>query len=306
MDSRLEPWSSKTMRITSFISYQSLATLLIASSALGGCVMPDEDGIIADDSSADVTAATDLAPPEGELVAVLPLPDGAKVRFYAHDDKSVSVIEEGDAKHSALVQRPELAEATAFELFHALAAPELEVPPQLLAHHQAMLADAPRATTPDSARSPQGWLLKTLQAAPPPPPISSAVTACGQSIETFVCDDGGTSYPDGPGCFESYTGTLAWYDNNQPMRRYRTGFCTPGSVEATITYGYSGPDDCIVFRPLFILRNDVYSNINWQYWWSGPTGSTPRGYSNRVEYVSGAGFAWGVKEKYHTSSSCDI
>jgi hypothetical protein len=31
-----------------------------------------------------------------------------------------------------------------------------------------------------------------------------------------------------------------------------------------------------------------------------------RSHANRVEYVSGDGFAWGVKQQYHTSSSCDI
>jgi hypothetical protein len=166
-----------------------------------------------------------------------------------------------------------------------------------------MLAEAARVPTIDSTRRPQGWLLKALQSTPLPTSFGSA---CDESIQAFVCDEGGVSYPSGPGCFASVTGTAAWNNNNQPMRRYRTGVCSTGTVEAQITYGYSGPDGCLVFKPLFILRNGLYSNTNWQYWWSGPSGSTPRSYSNRVEYVSGAGFAWGVRQQLHTSSSCDI
>ncbi|MFS8072052.1 MAG: hypothetical protein ACMG6S_37255, partial [Byssovorax sp.] len=213
-------------------------------------------------------------------------------------------VEVGDAKHSAVMQRPEFAGATAFDLFHALAAPEQEVPRDLAAYHETMRAEAAQTTTLDSALLPQGWLLKTLQAAPPP---ANVLTACDESIQTFVCDDGGTAYPSGPGCFASATGTLAWHDNNQAVRRYRTAFCSTGTVDAAITYGYSGGSDtCVVTRQLFILRNGLYSNTNWQYWWSGPSGSTPRSYDNVVERVSGAGFAWGVREQYHTSSSCDI
>jgi len=291
------------MRIVSLVAYRLLATsLVVASVALGGCALPDEDGVVAEDSSADLSAPTALALPDG-VAAVLPLPDGAEVRFYAHDDGSFSVTEVGDAKHSAVMQRPELAEATAFDLFHALAAPEQEVPRNLTAYHEAMLAEATQTTTIDSKVLPQGWLLKALQATPPPDNI---VTACDESIQTFVCDDGGASYPSGPGCFASVTGTLAWYDNNQPVRRYRTGFCSTGTVDADITWVYSGPEGCVVFRPLFFVRNGLYSNTNYHYWWSGPSGSTPRSYANHVEHVSGAGFAWGVRELYHTSSSCDI
>jgi hypothetical protein len=302
--SRVTPRSQKTMRIASLVAYRLLTpSLIVASVALGGCAIHDEDGVVAEDSRADLSEPTDLALTDGELVTVLSLPDGAEVRFYAHDDGSFSVAEVGDAKHSTVMQRPEFTEATAFDLFHALAAPEQEVPRGLAAYHEAMLAEAVRTEAIDSARRPQGWLLKTLQATPPP---ANLLSACDDSIQTFVCDDGGASYPSGPGCFASSTITLAWNDNDQPMRRYRTGFCSTGTVEADITYGYSGPEGCVVFKPLFILRDGLYSNTNWQYWWSGPSGSTPRSYSNRVEYVSGAGFAWGVKQQYHTSSSCDI
>jgi hypothetical protein len=294
------------MRIASLVACRWLApSLLVASVALGGCAAPYEDGVASEDSRADLSAPADLALPDGELAAVLPLPDGAEVRFYAHDDGSFSVAEVGDAKHSAVMQRPELAEATAFDLFHALAAPEQEVPRRLAAYHEAMLAEGARTLTPtiDSPRQPQGWLLQALQAAPQP---TSLTSACDDSIQTFVCDQAGVSYPSGPGCFASSTGILAWYDNNQPMRRYRTGFCSTGTVDADITYGYAAPGDCVVFKPLFILRNGLYSDINWQYSWSGPSGSTPRSYSNRVEHVSGAGFGWGVRQQYHTSSSCEI
>ncbi|MDI1434425.1 hypothetical protein [Polyangium sorediatum] len=201
------------------------------------------------------------------------------------------------------MQRPEFAEANAFDLFRALAAPEQEIPRRLVAYHEAMRAEATRTPTVDGTLPPQGWLLNELKATPQP---QSLLSACDESIQTFVCDDGGASYPSGPGCFASYTGTLSWYDNAQAIRRYRTGFCTTGTVDADITYSYAGPGDCIVFRPLFGLRYGLYSSINWQYWWSGPSGATPRTYSNRVEYVSGDGFAWGVREQYHTSSSCDI
>jgi len=292
------------MRIASLIAGRLLApTLLVASVALGGCATPDDDGFAAEDNRADLSAQADLAPPDGELVAALPLPDGAAVRFYAHDDGSFSVSEVGDAKHRPVMQRPEFAEATAFDLFHALAAPEQEVPRSLVAYHEAMLAEATRTPTIDSTLQPQGWLLNELKATPQ---SQSLLSACDESIQTFVCDDGGASYPSGPGCFASWTGTLAWYDNAQPIRRYRTGFCTTGTVDADITYSYEAPPDCVIFRPLFILRNGLYSDTNWQHAWSGPSGSTPRSYSNRVEYVSGAGFAWGVREQYHTSSSCDI
>lgn len=291
------------MRISSLISCRLLvSSLLVASFALGGCVASDEDGAPAEEKAANLAAPTDVAALDDELMAVLALPDKAEVRFYAHDDGSVSVVEVGDASHNTVLQRPEFAEATAFDVFHALAAPEQKIPAALASYHHAMLAEATRAPTIDSAGLPQGWLLHSLRAAPP----TQNLTACDTSIDTFVCEDGGASYPSGPGCFASYGGTLAWYDNAQPMRRYRTGFCTTGTVDADITYGYSGPGDCVVFRPLFILRNGQYTNINWQYWWSGPSGSTPRGYSNRVEHISGAGFAWGVKEAWHTSSSCDI
>ncbi|MRG90888.1 hypothetical protein [Polyangium spumosum] len=289
------------MQTTFLIAYRwRAASLLVASALLGGCVASSEAG----DVPADLSAPSEVASAEDELAAVLPLPDGAEVRFYAHEDGSFSVVEVGDAKHRTVMKRPEFAEATAFDLFHALAAPEQEAPRGLVAYHEVMRAEATRASSIDSTLLPQGWLLKDLQTAAPQP--QSLLSACDESIETFVCDDGGTSYPDGPGCFASATGVLAWYDNNDSMRRYRTGFCTTGTVEADITYSYSGPGDCIVFRPLFILRDGLYSNTNWQYWWSGPSGATPRGYSNRVEYVSGAGFAWGVREKEHTSSSCTI
>jgi len=294
------------MRIASLVAYRLLApSLLVASVALGGCAIPSEDAVVAEDSLADLSAPTDLALPDGELVTVVSLPDGAEVHFYAHDDGSFSVAEMGNAKHSTVMQRPEFTEATAFDLFHALAAPEQEVPRGLAAYHEAMLAEAVETPTLDSTLQPQGWLLKTLQATPP---STSLLSACDESIQTFVCDDGGVNYPGGPGCFASVTGIATWYNNQHPMRRYRTGFCTTGTVEADITYGYSGPIDseCVVFKPLFIVRDGLYSNTNWQYWWSGPSGSTPRSYSNRVEYVSGAGFGWGVRQQSHTSSSCDI
>lgn len=292
------------MRIASLIAYRLVAqSLLVASVALGGCATPSEDGGVAEDNGADLSAQTDVALPDTELVAALSLPDGAEVRFYAHEDGSFSVAEVGDAKHRAVMQRPEFTEATAFDLFHALATPEQEVPRGLVAYHEAMLAEATRTPTIDSSLQPQGWLLNELKATPLP---QSLLSACDDSIQTFVCDDGGTSYPSGPGCFASATGTLAWYDNDQPMRRYRTGFCTTGTVDADINWHYSAPEDCVVFRPLIGLRYGLYTDINWQYWWSGPSGATPRSHSNRVEYVSGAGFAWGVREQHHTSSSCEI
>ncbi|MDI3288373.1 hypothetical protein [Polyangium sp. 15x6] len=278
------------------------SSLLVASVALAGCATPAEDGVLAEDSHADLSA-TDLALPDGELAVVLPLPDGAEVRLYAHDDGSFSVIEEGDANHRAIMQRPEFTDATAFDLFHALAAPEQEVPRALAAYHETMRAEATRAPTIDSTFRPQGWLLQELQATPQ---STNLLSACDESIQTFVCDEGGASYPSGPGCFASVTGVLAWNDNEMPMRRYRTGFCTTGTVEADIIYTYAGPDGCEIFEPLFFLRDGLYTNINWHYWWSGPSGATPRAHTNRVEYVSGAGFAWGVREEQHTSSSCSI
>lgn len=288
------------MQTTFLIAYRwRAASLLVASALLGGCVASSEAG----DVAADLSAPSEVASIEDELAAVLPLPDGAEVRFYAHEDGSFSVVEVGDAKHRTVMKRPEFAEATAFDLFHALAAPEREVPRSLVTNHEVMRAEATRAPSIDSSLRPQGWLLASLQAAPE---TQSLLSACDESIDTFVCDEAGSSYPDGPGCFASSTGVLAWYDNSDPMRRYRTGFCTTGTVEADITYSYSGPGDCIVFRPLFILRDGLYTNINWHYNWIGPSGATPRGYSNRVEHVSGAGFGWGVREKEHTSSSCTI
>ncbi|AUX20514.1 uncharacterized protein SOCEGT47_009860 [Sorangium cellulosum] len=292
------------MRIASLVTCRLLApSLIVASFSLGGCAAPHEDGVAAEESEADLSAPTGRALPDGELVTTLPLPDGAEVRLYAHDDGSFSVTEEGDAAHRAVMQRPEFAEATVFDLFHALATPEQEVPRGLAAYHEAMLAEATRTPTIDSSQRPRGWLLEALAAAPR---ALSAPSACDTSIQTFVCDDGGAAYPDGPGCFASLMGSAAWYHGSADVRRYRTGFCSTGTVDAQITYGYAGPEGCTVFRPLFILRDGLYANTNWHYWWSGPSGSTPRSYANHVEHVAGAGFAWGVREKYHTSSSCTI
>ncbi|MEO5730680.1 MAG: hypothetical protein ABI134_26920 [Byssovorax sp.] len=135
------------MRITSLVGYRLLATSLVVTSvALGGCAVPVEDGVLAEDSRADLSAPTDFELPDG-VATVVHLPDGAEVRFHAHDDGSFSVVEVGDAKHSAVMQRPELAEATAFDLFHALAAPEQEVPRDLAAYHEAMRAEAAQTTT---------------------------------------------------------------------------------------------------------------------------------------------------------------
>lgn len=232
---------------------------------------------------------------ESEAFAVKQLPDGAEVRFYAHDDGSISVVEEGTATHVAVTSLPEFAEATARDLFWALAEADETVPDILETYHQRMLAESPEL----DQHTEKGWLLRQARLAP------KSVTACANSVQEFVCETYPSSYPDGPGCFTS-SGTLAWYDNAQPMRRYRTGICSPGTVQADVTWGYSGPGDCTVFRILHILRQGEYTNRNWQYWWSGPSGSTPRAYSNRVRHVSGSSFAWGVREKYHTSSSCTI
>lgn len=183
------------------------------------------------------------------------------------------------------------------------AGPDDEAPEALLNYHVAMLAEATEEPTIDSSNLPQGWLRAELEEALPPP---IAADPCPGLIQNFVCNGAGGSYPGGPGCFGPWGGSLAWYHGDNPRRRYRTGFCTTGTVKATITGSYSGPNNCIVFRPLFIYRNGNYSNYNYNYWWSGPSGATPREYSNRVEYISGAGFSWGVRDKAHTSSSCTI
>lgn len=283
----------------------STTLLLTLSFSLGsfslgtGCALDDlESEVQGPDELPSVALLDEEAEPapmldDATLIADKKLHDGAHVRFFAHDDGSISVMEEGDAYHSSVTALPDFADATAYDLFWALSDHGEDVPSALLEYHQRIL-DEGRALPLERAR---GWLLDA-------PPADSK-TACGDSINAFVCG-AGAAYPSGPGCWNNTTGSLAWYDNNQPMRRYRTGFCTPGSVDAQITYGYSGPGNCVVFRPLFILRDGVYNNINWQYWWSGPSGTTPRGYSNSVSHVSGSGFAWGVREAWHTSSSCTI
>lgn len=283
----------------------AVSTLLLASFfalSATGCALDEDqlDPTTMGPSEIPAAELLDEAPAEpapmvedATLIADKKLRDGAHVRFFAHDDGSISIIEEGDAYHSSVLAHPDFAEATAYDLFFAMTEPGEEIPTALHEYHQRMLAD-------DLAKpleQPRGWLLDES------PTISK--TPCGDSINAFVCG-AGAAYPSGPGCWNNTTGSLAWYDNSQPMRRYRTGFCSPGTVNAVITYSYSAPSGCVVFRPLFILRNGQYNNTNWQYAWSGPSGTTPRGYSNSVSHVSGSGFAWGVREAWHTSSSCTI
>jgi hypothetical protein len=293
------------MRIQRFLlrSISLSAAVLVggASGCAGEPSSPDEEESheLPGPDPAVVHPADEIIDIAEDLVATVPLPDGAEIRFYVHEDGSASVIEDGTSDHIAIGTQPELEDANAYEVFYAVSPEGTPVPEELVRHHRAMLADEGIAETPSPL--PQGWALDELVTMP----LSSG-GGCAASIQSFVCDQAGSAYPSGPGCWSSWTGTLAWYDNDQPMRRYRTGYCSTGTVEASITGGYAGPGDCVVFRIAFIYQSGVYSNKNWHYWWSGPSGATPRSYDNRVEHISGAGFAWGVREKWHTSSSCKI
>lgn len=99
--------------------------LLFVLLALGGCFAPEDDGIEPDpaqDDPGQLNEAQYESPPtvDEKPVASFELPDGATIRFYAHEDGSASIEEEGDAYHAAVSSRPEFTEATIFDVYHAL------------------------------------------------------------------------------------------------------------------------------------------------------------------------------------------
>lgn len=123
------------MKISTFRASRALVSLALAS--LAACA---DDGSVTVDERPDVAVtATD----DAVLIASFELPDAAVVELFAHGDGSITVTEHGDAWHEAVLARSELVEATAYDLFYALAAPEDEAPEALVAYHEKMVADGP-------------------------------------------------------------------------------------------------------------------------------------------------------------------
>jgi hypothetical protein len=90
----------------------------------------------------------DVANPEGAaLLRAFSLANGNELRFYQFDHSSVGVLEIGQPDTNAIGSVPALQAATPYELFLAVAAEDDDVPPVLLAAHEAVLAEeGPRDT----------------------------------------------------------------------------------------------------------------------------------------------------------------
>lgn len=284
----------RTMSILRIILTAAPLALTLTACLDGEPEVPLEEGV--DSQASDQSFEEEPAPVRVQL------PDGAFIEFQAHRDGSYSVSEEGDAYHVPVMNRPEFEEGTPLMVYEAVTDADAEIPKSLVIHHEALIADGLAIET--GARRPRGWLLPELDRSLPP----LASNPCPGNVSSFVCSSSVSSYyPSGPGC-SPYLLDATWNHNGSyRVRRYRTGFCTIGTVDAYIYGGYAGTShpSCWAPRPLIVLRNGRYSNHNYAYWWSGPSGAWPRKFDNHVDRVSGSGFSWGVREKTQ-GSSCKI
>ncbi|MEO1366216.1 MAG: hypothetical protein AAFX50_03490 [Acidobacteriota bacterium] len=244
---------------------------------------------------------------DGELVsdAAVSLPfeqitlaNGSVLKFYADRYGAVAVTEEGHSTNQQLLSHHDFDAATPADVYWAVTTGERPVPEVLLENHE---LTAEKHSLEIGGGRDRGWWLDRG-----PQGDALKVDHCISGVNTFVCNTNSSSYPSGPGCFSNSYGTLAWYNNSDEVRRYRTGVCSHGTYDAQITFGYAGPPGCVYFRPLFITHFGQFTSNYFLYAWSGPSGAAPRSYDNYVTYVSGAPFDWGVRYKLHTSGSCSI
>lgn len=272
----------------------SVALTLLSATAIGADEQPLHLGVT---SSAPAASPHQPVQPSDRLIDRVTFSTGTELKFFADSQGGAAVSEEGDADLVPILSHPKLQDASIGEIYWAVTRPDRPVP-ELLREHHKLTSENPDFGAGQPGR--RGWLLADLRE-------QSALASfpCAFDVRQFVCETAGQGYPHGPGCFEDRYGWLAWHTGG-PVRRYRTAVCSTGTYDAYIYYTYSGAIGCVVTRQAFLMRWGRYTNKYYWYWWSGPSGATPRDYSNRVEHVSGAPLDWGVRYQAHTSSSCEI
>lgn len=225
------------------------------------------------------------------------LANGSMLQFFADEDGSVAVAEQGRAGATPVLTHPDLRDGTVADIYWAVTRGERAVPESLMENHR-LEAAQPWAGLGDGRQ--RGWWLDD------PPQVATKAGECVTGVQDFVCNTNAASYPSGPGCFNNSYGSLSWTNGSGAVRRYRTGVCSYGTFDAYMTWHYNGPSGCDYFRPLNFMLWGRYTNYYYFYAWSGPSGAAPRSYDNSVTHVSGSPFDWGVRFKIHTGSSCTI
>jgi len=233
-------------------------------------------------------------------------PTGTVLKFYYGKNHSMGLAEEGKPGQIFITHLPELKNASPKEILWSITTPTQAIPKEVSANHRALflVGEQPRVIT-----TRQGWLSKQLKSqnthskgglstkksklivdAPGSDP-------CGSFVQSNTCSQAGTSFPHGPGCWMGHKGWLNW--NKSKVLNYRASACSVGTYKHDVTYkrlaNVSGA--CGYFKVWFPpLRSGNYTNNAWNYIWFGNS-SNRREYTNKSQYISGPGYAWGVKTK---------
>lgn len=107
-----------------------------------------------------VEGEVDATPVATRVLAALTLPNGNTVTFSQFPDGGIDVLEMGKARTNAVSELAELADASPYELFTALAPDAMATPVELVADQVAVTAR--RARTGEPTSMPQGFRVAAL------------------------------------------------------------------------------------------------------------------------------------------------
>lgn len=247
-------------------------------------------------SDAEIHEHVDLG--ETRLEAEIPVAtleiDGTEFRFFAWEDGSAGLLQAG-AGPLATPVADLLEQVTVAEVFWALSEPGTPIPELLESHHQQMARDWEITADPRFGR--QGWLIDEL-----PEQVEVSGSAClNATFNSNIC--GSSTYPDGPGCFNNLTGSVAWYTGG--TSRYRAGVCVQsGSANDWLSYSHytnqaSCTSSCGVAHTIWGYAWNAYpsphTNLYLNWWWIAPSNAARRSWDHVGSNYSGAVYDWGTK-----------
>lgn len=132
-----------------------IASSLLLSLSLAACAQPADPTRAIDADGAVVDAPVDSPASTVRVLSELTLPNGNLVTFARHADGGMEVREQGAPRTNAVGMVPQLASASPYEIFLAIAPRGLAVPPELIADQALIVAG--RARRGEVSSMPDGF-----------------------------------------------------------------------------------------------------------------------------------------------------
>ena len=137
---------------------RSVLSTVVLAAATAGCAADPPDAaprtVTADGEVIDGAGAP-AEPAPARVIRALTLPNGNVVTFSQHADGGMEVLERGAANTNAVGSVPQLAAASPYEIFTAIAPRDAAVPPELVADQAAIVAG--RVLRGETSTAPAGF-----------------------------------------------------------------------------------------------------------------------------------------------------